>query len=38
MGEPVVLDEAPKRRGDSGDLVVIEVNCRHGLPPTCAAP
>jgi hypothetical protein len=31
-GKPVVLDDAPKRRGDSGPLVVVEANCRHGLP------
>ena len=30
-GEPVFVDEAPDRRRHRGQLVVGEVNCRHGL-------
>jgi hypothetical protein len=31
VGEPVFVDEAPDGRGHGGELIVGEIDCRHGL-------
>lgn len=36
VGEPVFVDEAPNGRCHGGELVVGEIDCRHGLAAAAA--